>query len=88
MFAKIQRWILNHRYARAFEKFTMAKIKVLKRSVMGAPKICQTAVRWTPLVDRKLCDRFIEHMRKRGFTVKVDEDLVAGFIIISWRKEK
>lgn len=88
MFTKVKNWILDRRYAHAFEKFTMVKIKVLKRSVMGAPKAYRTAVRWTPLVDVKLRDRFIEHMRKRGFEVKVDEDLVAGFIVISWRKEK
>lgn len=78
MFTKMKSWILDHRYARAFEKFTMVKIKVLKRSVMGAPKACQTAVRWTSLVDKKLRDRFVQRMRKRGFTVTVDDDLVAG----------
>lgn len=88
MFAKIQRWILDHRYARAFEKFTMTKIKVLKRSVIGTPKICQTAVRWTSLVDKKLRDRFVQRMRKRGFTITVDDDMVAGFIAISWKEEK
>lgn len=88
MFTKVKNWILDHRYARAFEKFTMIKIKVLRRSVMGAPKMCQTAVRWTSLVDRKLRDRFVQHMRKRGFTVTVDDDLVAGFIAISWKEEK
>lgn len=88
MFTKVKSWILDHRYARAFEKFTMVKIKVLKRSVMGAPKTCQTAVRWTSLVNRKLCDRFVQRMRKRGFTVTVDDDLVAGFIIIGWKEEK
>lgn len=88
MFTKMKSWILDHHYARAFEKFTMVKIRVLQRSVMEAPKICQTAVRWTSLVDKKLRDRFVQRMRKRGFTVTVDEDLVAGFIVISWRKEK
>lgn len=88
MFTKMKNWILDRRYARAFEKFTIAKIKVLRRSVMGAPKACKTAVRWTPLVDRKLRDRFVERMRKRGFTVTVDDDLVAGFIIISWKEQR
>lgn len=88
MFTKVKNWILDRRYAHAFEKFTMAKIKVLKRSVIGTPKICQTAVRWTSLVDRKLRDRFVQRMRKRGFTVTVDEDLVAGFMAISWKEEK
>lgn len=88
MLTKVKNWILDHRYARAFEKFTMIKIKVLKRNVMGAPKMCQTAVRWTSLVDRKLRDRFVQRMRKRGFTVTVDDDLVAGFITISWKEEK
>ena len=88
MLTKVKNWILDHSYARAFEKFTMAKIKVLRRSVMGAPKMCQTAVRWTSLVDRKLRDRFVQRIRKRGFTVTVDDDLVAGFIAISWKEEK
>lgn len=88
MLTKMKNWILDRRYARAFEKFTMIKIKVLRRSVMGAPKMCQTAIRWTSLVDRKLRDRFVQRMRKRGFTVKVDDDLVAGFIAISWGEEK
>lgn len=88
MLTKMKRWILDHRYARAFEKFTMVKIKVLKRSVMEAPKICQTAVRWTSLVDRKLRDHFVQRMRKRGFTITVDDDLVAGFIAISWKEQK
>lgn len=39
---------------------------------------CQTAVRWTSLVDRKLRDHFVQRMRKRGFTITVDDDLVAG----------
>lgn len=88
MFTKMKNWILNRRYARAFEKFTMAKIKVLRRSVMGAPKAYRTSVRWTSLVDRKLRDRFVKRMRKRGFEVKVDDDLVAGFIAISWKEQK
>ena len=88
MLTKVKNWILDHRYARAFEKFTMAKIKVLKRSVMGAPKAYRTSVRWTSLVDIKLRDRFVQHMRKRGFMITVDDDLVAGFITISWKEEK
>ena len=88
MLTKVKNWILDHRYARAFEKFTMAKIKVLKRSVMGAPKAYRTSVRWTSLADRKLRDRFVQHMRKRGFMITVDDDLVAGFITISWKEEK
>lgn len=88
MFKKMKNWIIDHRYARTLEKFTLAKIKVLRRYVMDTPKTCQTAIRWTSLVDVKLRNRFVERMRKRGFEVKVDEDLVAGFIVISWRKEK
>lgn len=88
MLTKVKNWILDRRYARAFEKFTMTKIKVLKRSVMRAPKAYRTSVRWTPLVDKKLRDRFVQRMRKRGFTVTVDDDMVAGFIIISWKEEK
>lgn len=88
MFTKARNWFINHRYARTFEKFTLAKIAVLKRGSIDSIKNYQTAVRWTPLVDVKLRDRFVERMRKRGFTVTADEDLVAGFIIISWRKEK
>lgn len=88
MFTKARNWFIDHRYARTFEKFTLAKIAVLKRVSIYSIKACQTAVRWTSLVDVKLRDRFVERMRKRGFEVKVDDDLVAGFIIISWRKEK
>lgn len=88
MFKKMKNWIIDHRYARTLEKFTLAKIKVLRRYVVGTPKTCQTAIRWTPLVDRKLRDHFVERMRKRGFTITVDDDLVAGFIAISWREEK
>lgn len=88
MFKKVRKWFIDHRYAHTLEKFTLAKIKVLRRYVVDAPKTCQTAIRWTPLVDKKLRDRFIERMRKRGFGVKVDDDLVAGFMAISWRKEK
>lgn len=87
MFTRVRNWIIDRRYARTLEKFTMAKIKALRRHVMNAPKICQTAIRWTPLVDVKLRDRFIRHMRKRGFEVKVDEDVVAGLMIISWREQ-
>lgn len=88
MFTKVKNWFINHRYARTFEKFTLAKIAVLKRGSIDGIKEYQTSVRWTSLVDVKLRDRFVERMRKRGFEVKVDEDLVAGFIVISWRKEK
>jgi hypothetical protein len=55
---------------------------------MGAPKAYRTSVRWTSLVDRKLRDRFVQHMRKRGFMITVDDDLVAGFITINWKEEK
>lgn len=88
MFKKVKNWFINHRYARTFEKFTLAKIAVLKRGSIDGIKEYRTAVRWTSLVDVKLRNRFVERMRKRGFEVKVDEDLVAGFIVISWRKEK
>lgn len=86
MFIKAKKWFIDHRYARTLEKFTLAKIKVLRRYVVDTPKTCQTAIRWTPLVDKKLRNRFIERMRKRGFGVKVDDDLVAGFIAISWKE--
>ena len=88
MFNKLKNWIINHRYARTFEKFTLAKIAVLKRGSIDGIKNYRTSVRWTSLVDVKLRNRFVERMRKRGFEVKVDENLVAGFIVISWRKEK
>ena len=87
MFKKMKNWIIDHRYAHTLEKFTLAKIKVLRRYVVDTPKTCQTAIRWTPLVDKKLRDRFIERMKKRGFGVKVDDDLVAGFIAISWKEQ-
>lgn len=88
MFTKVKNWFINHRYARTFEKFTLAKIAVLKRGSIDGIKEYRTSVRWTRLVNVKLRDRFVERMRKHGFEVKVDEDLVAGFIVISWRKEK
>lgn len=88
MFKKVRNWFINHRYARTFEKFTLAKIAVLKRGSIDGIKNYRTSVRWTSLVDVKLRNRFVERMRKRGFEVKVDENLVAGFIVISWRKEK
>ena len=88
MFKKVRNWFINRRYARTFEKFTLAKIAVLKRGSIDGIKDYRTAVRWTPLVDVKLRNCFVERMKKRGFEVKVDEDLVAGFIVISWRKEK
>lgn len=88
MFTKVKNWFINHRYARTFEKFTLAKIAVLKRGSIDGIKEYRTSVRWTRLVNVKLRDRFVERMRKRGFEVKVDENLVAGFIVISWRKEK
>lgn len=88
MLTKARNWFINHRYARAFEKFTLAKIAVLKRGSIDGIKNYRTSVRWTSLVDVKLRNRFVERMRKRGFEVKVDENLVAGFIVISWRKEK
>lgn len=88
MLTKVRNWFINHRYARTFEKFTLAKIAVLKRGSIDGIKNYRTSVRWTSLVDVKLRNRFVERMRKRGFEVKVDEDLVAGFIVISWRKEK
>ena len=88
MFTKARNWFINRRYARTFEKFTLAKIAVLKRGSIDCIKEYRTAVRWTSLVDVKLRNRFVERMRKRGFEVKVDENLVAGFIVISWRKEK
>lgn len=88
MFTKAKNWFINHHYAHTFEKFTLAKIAVLKRGSIDSIKEYRTTVRWTRLVDRKLRDRFVQRMRKRGFEVKVDDDLVAGFIAISWRKEK
>lgn len=88
MFKKMKNWFINHRYARTFEKFTLAKIAVLKRGSINGIKNYRTSVRWTSLVNVKLRNRFVERMRKRGFEAKVDEDLVAGFIVISWRKEK
>lgn len=87
MFTKAKNWFINHRYARTFEKFTLAKIAVLKRGFIDGIKDYRTTVRWTSLVDVKLRDRFIQRMRKRGFTIAVDDDLVAGFIAISWRKK-
>lgn len=86
MFTKAKKWLIDHRYARTFEKFTMAKIAVLKCGAANGIKNYRTAVRWTPLVDVKLRDRFVEKMRKRGFEVKIDNDVVAGFMIIEWRK--
>lgn len=88
MLTKARNWFINRRYARTFEKFTLAKIAVLKRGSIDGIKNYRTSVRWTSLVDVKLRNRFVERMRKRGFEVKVDENLVAGFIVISWRKEK
>lgn len=66
MFTKARNWFINHRYARTFEKFTLAKIAVLKRGSIDGIKEYRTAVRWTRLVDVKLRDRFVERMRKRG----------------------
>lgn len=86
MFTRVRNWIIDHRYARTFEKFTMAKITVLKRGATNGIKDYRTAVRWTSLVDMKLRDRFVRRMRKRGFEIKVDDDVVAGFMIISWRE--
>lgn len=87
MFTKARNWFINHRYARTFEKFTLAKIAVLKRGSIDGIKNYRTSVRWTSLVDVKLRNRFVERMRKRGFGVKVDDDLVAGFIAISWKEQ-
>lgn len=42
----------------------------------------------SPRFDRKLRDHFVQRMRKRGFTITVDDDLVAGFIAISWKEQK
>ena len=88
MFTKARNWFINRRYARTFEKFTLAKIAVLKRGSIDGIKNYRTSVRWTSLVNVKLRNRFVERMRKRGFEVKMDEDLIAGFVVISWRKEK
>lgn len=87
MFTRARNWIIDHRYARTFEKFTMAKIAVLKRGSEDGIKNYRTTVRWTSLVDTKLRDRFVGRMQKRGFEVIVEEDVVAGFMIISWRKQ-